>query len=713
MTSYSKCTRTLTFGDLCQGNVLYEAYASTKKQGQSAGSTLKGTNDQLQREVKQARDKIDQALKNNFKSLQQAFKRMDADRDGRLSRDEFRKGVEQRLKLRLPSRLLEEVIRIADKGRDGFIDYEDFLEMFSKADRKDVAGKDDGLSDEEITQRIMSAKLNIAQIFRDMDDNGDGVLSPEELAKGFSDMKLDLGKQRVLKFMASMDIDGTRTIDYREFLRKLSTVNLRDVFREGRDDVDADMIRSKLREQYDDAKHAFHAWDLDADGRLSFEEFKGGVQKLDIEDLKVDPDDDGEEEGAAKRLKKIFDSVNSTGDGFIAYHEFLFRFPIRPKQLETKTGFDQEFRIQVQKKFSNVTEAFTKLDINGDNRLSKEDILEGLQRNDIWSGKFDNIEDKTRLEQEVAGLIQRCSTTGDKQIDYYDFVVRFGLNSKVEGKWVYVPPPKKDLDQAFGDLANEWRRLMNPSKWRGRGGVRATMERFNEGGGSDMKQRQFLEALRDGLLMKDIDKPFEEKLIKGKPWTIMPKDGAKEKDSNNEEPKINIAKFFQLFLDVYFENDKILYDVLLVQNRWLDLRLAFNSCSSVAPDNDDADNIGDDGERAEVKLISKSDFGNAVQTLVDKGKLTERDRQVIIACCESEKRFVKKGRYVGYIDYENDFFGHFIPDEIEIYNKVFKYWEECDARFEKLCALSPFSAVYIISSAGCTADVPEIDDLIS
>jgi hypothetical protein len=193
----------------------------------------------------------------------------------------------------------------------------------------------------------------------------------------------------------------------------------------------------------------------------------------------------------------------------------------------------------------------------------------------------------------------------------------------------------------------------------------------------------------------------------------MPKDGAKEKDSNNEEPKINIAKFFQLFLDVYFENDKILYDVLLVQNRWLDLRLAFNSCSSVAPDNDDADNIGDDGERAEVKLISKSDFGNAVQTLVDKGKLTERDRQVIIACCESEKRFVKKGRYVGYIDYENDFFGHFIPDEIEIYNKVFKYWEECDARFEKLGALSPFSAVYIISSAGCTADVPEIDDLIS
>ena len=95
------------------------------------------------------------------------------------------------------------------------------------------------------------------------------------------------------------------------------------------------------------------------------------------------------------------------------------------------------------------------------------------------------------------------------------------------------------------------------------------------------------------------------------------------------------------------------------------------------------------GEGAEVKLISKSDFGNALQALVEKSKLTDRERQVIIQCCETEHCFVTKGRYVGYIDYEHGFLEHFIPDELEIYNKVFKYWEECDAKFVRLGAFPP------------------------
>ncbi|EKX47323.1 hypothetical protein GUITHDRAFT_58965, partial [Guillardia theta CCMP2712] len=68
------------------------------------------------------------AMRSNFKSLLQAFKRMDVDHDGRLSREEFRKGVENRLKLKLPSKILDEIIRRSDKQGTGFIDYEHFLE---------------------------------------------------------------------------------------------------------------------------------------------------------------------------------------------------------------------------------------------------------------------------------------------------------------------------------------------------------------------------------------------------------------------------------------------------------------------------------------------------------------------------------------------------------------------------------------------------------
>jgi hypothetical protein len=38
-------------------------------------------------------------------------------------------------------------------------------------------------------------------------------------------------------------------------------------------------------------------------------------------------------------------------------------------------------------------------------------------------------------------LVARAATADDgqeKKIDYYDFIVRFGLESKTDGKWIYV-----------------------------------------------------------------------------------------------------------------------------------------------------------------------------------------------------------------------------------------------------------------------------------
>jgi hypothetical protein len=259
---------------------------------------------------------------------------------------------------------------------------------------------------------------------------------------------------------------------------------------------------------------------------------------------------------------------------------------------------------------------------------------------------------------------------------------------------VYVPEKKKDDARPFLDLAKKWRDIMPPSKWRGRGGIRNSIERFNDGSAGangEMKERQFLEALRDGLMMTDkLDEAAAAMLTKGRPWTTTPKDDKeKDKDGNKLQPTININKFFTQFLDVYFEQDKILYDVLLVQNRWLDMRLAFSACSSVLCDSKELDPHST--SEGKVKLISKFDFGNALQMLVEKSKLTERERQVIIHCCEEQDCFVREGRYVGYINYETNFFEKFIPDEIEIYGKVFKYWEDCDAQFEKLGAC-PFYA---------------------
>jgi len=118
--------------------------------------------------------------------------------------------------------------------------------------------QDDALTDEELTRTILSATLNIAEIFRKMDTDNNGVLNQDELARGFITVGLNVGKARVLKYMASMDIDGNREVDYREFLRKLSSVSLRDITRTGWDEAAQleDIIKAKLREKFDDAKQA-------------------------------------------------------------------------------------------------------------------------------------------------------------------------------------------------------------------------------------------------------------------------------------------------------------------------------------------------------------------------------------------------------------------------------------------------------------------------
>ena len=71
-----------------------------------------------------------------------------------------------------------------DQSADGFIDYEDFLQRFNQVQGKDDVGKDDRLGDDEIFHSILSASMNIAEVFQRMDEKKDGLLSADDLQKG-------------------------------------------------------------------------------------------------------------------------------------------------------------------------------------------------------------------------------------------------------------------------------------------------------------------------------------------------------------------------------------------------------------------------------------------------------------------------------------------------------------------------------------------------
>jgi len=390
-----------------------------------------------------------------------------------------------------------------------------------------------------------------------------------------------------------------------------------------------------------------------------------------------------DDEDSRDKLQNIFVECDTTGDGYLAYHEFLFWFPVRPKPLQLTQHFDQQLRTQLCDKFGNVTEAFMALDVDGDNRLSRQDLMQGLHEAGIYKEQFADSKSRTELESKIDGLIRRAGVANKDFIDYYDFIVRFGLDVKADGKWVYQERTAKKKAKPFEDLADRWRELLPKSKWFGRGGIRNSILLYDESGKGEMPRRQFIEALRDGLMMgeklQDADINLPSGLIANKPWTTEPQDKeAKDKNGNKVEPTINVDKFFAEFIDVYFERDKVLYDVLLVQNRWLDMQMAFKACSSVVAEDVELEEkrkqleelrsdrsaanqeeqirqleihirqLEKTQEKSEDRtLISKKDFAQALQTLVEKSKLTDRERNMIIHCCEADKCFNQKGRYKG------------------------------------------------------------------
>ena len=272
-----------------------------------------------------AERKILYALRSSFSSLQQAFRRMDSDRDGRLSKEEFRKGIETRLKLKMAPKLTEAVISRADVDGDGFIDYEDFLASFrDKGDENRGEALADGMPDVEICRVVLDMHQgNVGAAFEEMDTDKDGRLSADELRTGLKKSGVNISHMRVERLMEAMDEDNNRFVDYREFLKFFSQVDITTLSRSKFDKIGLEVaaVCERLREKFDDAKQAFHAFDKDSDGRLGWDEFEKGVGSFSSAGPEV--------------IRGMFQRSDRSGDGYVAYHEFLLTFQVNPNPSAT------------------------------------------------------------------------------------------------------------------------------------------------------------------------------------------------------------------------------------------------------------------------------------------------------------------------------------------------------------------------------------------
>ena len=138
----------------------------------------------------------------------------------------------------------------------------------------------------------MKKIINACKLFNQIDINGDGKISEEELYKGLSSrIKSDTLEEDVKRIFKSLDMDDSWTIEYEEFVR-------------------AAVSKEKFMGE-NVLKFAFRFFDKDNSGKIDIHElenvFKGSVT---------------DKENLEESLNKIIFEVDLNRDGKITFDEF-------------------------------------------------------------------------------------------------------------------------------------------------------------------------------------------------------------------------------------------------------------------------------------------------------------------------------------------------------------------------------------------------------
>ena len=147
----------------------------------------------------------------------------------------------------------------------------------------------------------LSQSDRIRQVFNLFDLDGDGFITTDELRTVLKGLGQEYAEDEIKDIVASMDCDGTGSIDFDEFEKFVT-------------------LQSKGLKEVDEITEAFRMFDRDGSGYISSTELKYALKTL---CTKMNP---SEEE-----IQAIVLEADCNGDGQISYEEFA-------KMLSTKNN---------------------------------------------------------------------------------------------------------------------------------------------------------------------------------------------------------------------------------------------------------------------------------------------------------------------------------------------------------------------------------------
>jgi len=304
-----------------------EYYASVGAPGEFAPDAPKRR--APEKPVSQA--ELKEKLKQAFKNGKEAFKAFDADGDGKLSMEEWKKRCAD---LGIPPGEAEKLFKELDKDGDGKISEAEFQNFH-------------GVDQAEVKDRFLDKFGNADEALKAADLDGDGKVSEEELRKVLEE-KLGLTPEQAAKvakdMMKRLDPDGDGKIEGDDFKAEIR--------------ADADDLQERLQEKYGSVGEAMKKWDTDGDGKISKEEFMKGAKELGI---------------SPEAAEAIWKEQPKGPDGKISLEDFTKAFGIGPDEI-----LERCFQ-----HFGNPEKAFQQMDLNKDGLIDKQEWKAFEKRMDL------------------------------------------------------------------------------------------------------------------------------------------------------------------------------------------------------------------------------------------------------------------------------------------------------------------------------------------
>jgi len=147
--------------------------------------------------------------------LKRVFSTFDKNGDGLISKQEMKESFDK-LRLCVSEKELVSTIRTVDVNGDGYVDFDEFVSLYES-----ICGKRGG---EEDDAKAEHEDADLAEAFGVFDENGDGLITVEELQAVLKSLGLEEGRAigDCKKMIQKVDKDGDGMVNYLEFNEMMS-----------------------------------------------------------------------------------------------------------------------------------------------------------------------------------------------------------------------------------------------------------------------------------------------------------------------------------------------------------------------------------------------------------------------------------------------------------------------------------------------------------